>query len=429
MLPPLPPRTRLTLSSFLSTITPNTVYFSLYLVPECEISFIPPHPPASPIHPCLTHISIVNFRVPPSFLSSIPFLVEATIVLLVTPVQNEVGQLQYRPSEIQSLLLALPPTTLKRLTLTCTNLPADILALAAQRLSNLTHLSFAWVDTPDRLSSGVESTDITQSLHQYANAIAPLAGTLQALYLPACVGIPSSSKGPIKPLSAGDELLGEGPVLIPATDSVNGRPMMATHHIGNGWNDVHQPKPGRISVGMKSLLDACKTLVRDRGDGLKGKGDGMYLLEKIGWLIPQGDDLPLLPIECLRRRGVVVFGDPSSGNASNKTRKSRSVSNASMVLSSLTSLSLSSTHPPNTHVPRSVPISYDGAAQYGAGFSMPTNGAQYTPNGWSSNYAPVRARREETEYWYPSMDWGDGSAWPEFTEIERVFPRPGYPQY
>lgn len=423
VLPPLPPRTRLTLSSFLSTITPNIVYFSLYLVPECEISFIPPSA-GSPIHPCLTHLSIINFRVPPSFLASLPFLIEATIALLVTPVEHECGRRQYSPSEVKNLLLALPSTTLKRLTITCTNLPADILALAAQRLTSLTHLSFAWVDSPDQLSSGVCSTDITQMLHQYANAITPLANTLQALYLPACVGIPSIFKGSDKPLPNGDELLGEGPVLVPMTDSTHARTIGDPHHISPGWNEAYQPKQGRISVGMKGLLDACKTLVRDHAGGVKGKGDGMYHLEKIGWLIPQGDNLPLLPIECLRRRGVVTFG--SVANPPSRPRKARSVSNASMVLSSLTSLSLSSTHPPNTHVPRSVPISYDG---YGAGFTMPVNGTQYTSGGWLSNHNAVRAPREETEYWYISMDWGDGCAWPAFTEIERVFPRPEFLRY
>lgn len=427
VLPPLPPRTRLTLSSFLSSIAPNVIYFSLYLVPECDISYIPPHPPGSPIHPCLTHLSIVNFRVPSSFLTSLPFLVEATIVLLVTPIQNEVGQLQYRPSEVQTLLLALPATTLKRLTITCTSLPPDILALAAQRFTSLTHLSFAWVDAPDRLSSGVDSTDITGSLHQYVNAIAPLAGTLQALYLPACVGIQSTSKGPIKALPSDDELLGEGPVLVPILDQTHGRPMIPHRQSSPGWNGIHQPKPGRVSVGMKTLLNACKTLVRDSGNGGQGKGDGMYLLEKIGWLIPQGDDLPLLPIECLRRRGVVTFG--GSTNGTTKPRKPRSVSNASMVLSSLTSLSLSSTYSPNTHVPRSVPITYDGAVQYGTGFGTLSNGIDYGSNGRLNGHTAARSHREESEYWYPSMDWGEGCAWPAFTEIDGVFPRPEFLRY
>jgi len=429
ILPPLPPRTRLTLSSFLSTITPNTTYFSLYLVPECDISYIPPHPPGSPIHPCLTHLSVINFRVPPSFLTSLPFLMEATIVLLVTPIQSEVGQLQYRPSEVQTLLLALPPTTLKRLTITCTSLPPEILALAAQRFTSLTHLSFVWVDAPDRLSSGVESTDITQSLHQYANAIVPLAGTLQALYLPACVGIQSTTKGYIKPLSLGDELLGEGPVLIPVLNQAPGRPMMAIHHNSPGWNGLHQPKPGRVSVGMKGLLDACKKLVRGGRSGGRGKGEGMYLLDKIGWLIPQGDDLPLLPIECLRRRGVVTFGASQNGSDGSRPRKSRSMSNASMVLSSLTSLSLSSTHPPNTHIPRSVPIIYDGAVQYGSSYGPLSTAMDYSSNGRTNSEASLRACREEGEYWYPSMDWGEGYAWPAFTEINVVFPRPEFLRY
>jgi hypothetical protein len=427
VLPPLPPRTRSTLSSFLSTITPNTVYFSLYLVPECDISYIPPHPPGSPIHPCLTHLSIINFRVPPSFLASLPFLVEATLVLLVTPIQNEVGQQQYRPNEVQTLLLALPPTTLKRLVITCTTLPPDILALAAQRLTSLTHLSFAWVDAPDRLSSGVDSIDITHSLRQYANAIAPLAGTLQALYLPACVGVQSTVKGATKALSADDELLGEGPVLVPVSDQTHGRAIISMQQNNHGWNGIHQPKPGRVSVGMKGLLSACKRLVRESGNGAQGKGDGMYLLEKIGWLIPQGDDLPLLPIECLRRRGVVTFG--GSNNDPPRPRKARSISNASMVLSSLTSLSLSSTYSPNTHVPRSVPITYDGVVQYGTGFGALSNGIDYASNSRPNSHTAARIHREESEYWYPSMDWGEGCAWPAFTEIDRVFPRPEFLRY
>lgn len=266
VLPPMQTRTRLSLSSFLTTVMSKAQYFSLYLVPECDISYIPPPSPNTPLHPTLTHLSIINFRIPPSFLAMFPCLVEATITLILTPLQNDIVQLQYRPKDVQAILLALPSATLQRLTVTCTNLPPEILALAAQRFPLLTHLSFVWADAPDRMLGGVESTDISRSLQQYAEAIAPLSNTLQALYLPACVGVPSfTSKFAPNAIPTGDELLGEGGVLLSApeiTDSLGPRAFS-----GAGLTGVNRPMTrGRVSVGLKGLLDACRTLVKGTGD-------------------------------------------------------------------------------------------------------------------------------------------------------------------
>ncbi|KAG8809973.1 hypothetical protein FRC17_003148 [Serendipita sp. 399] len=412
----------------------QTEYFSLYLVPECDISYIPPPSPATPLHPTLTHLSIINFRVPPSFLTTFPCLIEATITLLLTPLQNQLVQLQYRPKDVQAILLALP-TTLQKLTVTCTNLPPEILALAAQRFPSLTHLSFVWVDAPDRPSGGVETTDITPSLHQYVEAIAPLANTLQALYLPACVGVPSSAaKFAPSLLPKGDELLGEGPVLL-STPSPTEALMNPRSLAGSGFMGVNRVLGhGRISVGMKGLLDACKTLVKGVGGVRTGNGsvvgvNGMHKLVKIGWLVPQGDDLPLLPIECLRRRGVVKFGAnmaPLSEKPTPVLRESnfnRSMNTSQRNVNVFSSLSSPTTRHPNA---RSVPITHIDDIELAKALAQATVSGRPPP---PMSPPPVPVYREETEYWYPSMEFSDGCAWPAFAEVEAVFPRPAFMRY
>lgn len=456
VLPPMQSRTRLTLSSFLSSMTPNILYFSLYLVPECDVSYIPPPSPSTPFHPSLTHLSIINFRVPPSFLALFPLLTEVTVTLLLSPAQNELVQLQYRPKDIQALLLSLPPMTMKRITMSCTNLPVEILALTAQRFPNLTHLSFVWVDAPDRMSGGVESTDITHSLRQYAEAIAPLSNTLKALYLPACVGLTTTKNSK---LSVDDELLGEGPVLLPASDYLDG-PIHGGMG-GIGFMGVNQPlKHGRVSVGMRGLLDACRTLVKGVGSVRTVNGElvganGMWALEKIGWLIPQGDEQPLLPIECLRRKGVVKFGAPptsprtaanliSNGVRMMSISSEPSIRTSSMAPAAHFPISVppfsSSTYTPNSHKAMAVPINYGGhdlvrptMSNSMGYFSTPSFGTMPSHSAIPSNIPKpsitVPTYKEDTEYWYPSMEWSDDCAWPAFAEIEAVFPRPACMRY
>ncbi|PVF92979.1 hypothetical protein CPB86DRAFT_141737 [Serendipita vermifera] len=481
VLPPVQSHNHLSLSSFLSSFTSNARYFSLYLVPECEISVVPAPSPATPLHLSLTHLSIINFQVSPSFLALFPALVEVTLALLLTPLQSQVHS-QYQPRDVRALLSSLPSPSLERLTISCTNCSPDLVALAAQRFPNLTHLSFAWVDAPDRLSCGVESTDLTHVLHQYADAIAPLADKLQALYLPACVGIPTYGPGAFS-LPAEDELLGEGPVLLPpAVDSMSRLCFNEPSYFDSGLS----VRRTRVQVGMKVLLDACRTLVR----GIDGRHInaeyGMHKLDKIGWLIPQGDGLPLLPIECVRRRGVVKFGATSPESAPNPIMITNGVipSYQGTILGSpisiknstpLPSLSPAATLVRSSHQPRSVPITVPGD-YYGQWSHKPINEFSPTTISISSlntnltqlnlnmsptspvkasamQTSPVQARfppnsvgygarrmstsipqqvahassqgyREETEYWYPNMEWADSCAWPVFSEIETVFPRP-----
>jgi hypothetical protein len=464
VLPPNQSRPRLTLSSFLSSMASNILYFSMYLVPECDISYIPPPSPSTPFHPSLTHLSIINFRVPPSFLALFPLLVEVTVTLLLTPAQNELVHLQYRPKDVQGLLLSLPPITMKRLTMTCTNLPVEILALTAQRFPNLTHLSFVWIDAPDRISGGVESTDITDCLRQYAEAIAPLSNTLEALYLPACVGVPAS-KSSSTTLLPDDELLGEGPVLLPSSDSANS--LIHGGMGGIGFVGVNQPvRHGRINVGMRALLDACKTLVKGVGSVRTVSGEvvganGMWALEKIGWLIPQGHEQPLLPIECLRRRGVVKFGASTNSQAvtnlisngvrmmsissgdTNGNYPSTKSANSTLDRPSLPPFSLiPTTYTPNSHKAMTVPITYGGGHDLitptisrpigyfsTSSFQMIANVSPVLTHNPSTSSSVAPPYKEETEYWYPSMEWSDDCAWPAFAEIEAVFPRPACMRY
>jgi hypothetical protein len=480
----LPPtHNHLSLSSFLSSFTSNARYFSLYLVPECEISIVPEPSPATPLHLSLTHLSIINFHVSPSFLALFPSLVEVTLALLLTPLQSQIHS-QYQPQDVRALLSQLPSPTLERLTISCTNCPPDLVALAAQRFPNLTHLSFVWVDAPDRLSCGVESTDLTHILHQYAEAVAPLADSLQALYLPACVGIPTYGPGALS-TSPGDELLGEGPVLLPpAVDAISRACFNEAAYFDTGM----PMRRTRIQVGMKVLLDACRTLVR----GIEGRhinsDYGMHKLDKIGWLIPQGDGLPLLPIECVRRRGVVKFGaTPASSlvpnpiaitNEAFASYQGALLGSPIMInnLSPPPSLSPAATLVRSSHQPRSVPITVAGNPNYNQWSHKPID--EFSPTSISINSlntnltqlnlnmsptspvkasamqtSPVQARfptnamgfgarqrmangvtqqtrvptkryQEESEYWYPNMEWADSCAWPVFSEIETVFPRP-----
>jgi hypothetical protein len=235
---------------------------------------------------------------------------------------------------------------------------------------------------------------------------------------------------------------------------------------GVGFMGVNQPpKHGRINVGMRSLLDACKTLVKGVGSVRTVSGEvvganGMWALEKIGWLIPQGDEQPLLPIECLRRRGVVKFGASAISQAatnliSNGVRMmsisggdtgnhpSSKFTNKTLNTSPLPPPSLvPTTYTPNSHKAMTVPITYGG----GHDLITPT---MSRPIGYFStssfqmmaDVSPVLTQnpsppisvpppyKEEMEYWYPSMEWSEDCAWPAFAEIEAVFPRPACLRY
>ena len=100
----------------------------------------------------------------PIFLTAFPRVVQSTLALVLEPEENAQIQLQYAPRVLVSFTSTAPasiePFTVT-VTVTVTNVTPDLVHLVAEKLPNLTHLSFVWYPETDVAHGGVEISRIS----------------------------------------------------------------------------------------------------------------------------------------------------------------------------------------------------------------------------------------------------------------------------